>query len=104
MVIEWAMISGVAVPHIKEFARNAGVKLAAKYSDGLFAEAYRRVVPDAKLVKANEAFVQRFSDELGSAMDLPTLNAAPYASALAAFLSNESVQSVLHAPQKGGLS
>ncbi|MDQ6760718.1 MAG: hypothetical protein M3Z32_12770 [Acidobacteriota bacterium] len=56
------------------------------------AKAYRRIIPEPKLVKANEAFVLRFSEELNSTMDLATLNAGPYANALAIFLSNDAVQ------------
>lgn len=101
MVIEWAAISGAVTPRIKKYAADRAEKLATKYADGLLAKAYRRIVPDEKLVKTNEAFVLRFSKELDSAMDLPSLNAQPYQDALKVFLSNAYVQDAIQAPLDG---
>jgi hypothetical protein len=98
MVIEWVAISAAVIPHIKRYAADRAEKLASKYSDGLLAGTYRRIVPDEKLVKANEAFVLRFSKELEYVNDLPTLNTPAYEQALQVLLSNQSVQEALHAP------
>lgn len=78
MAIEWLAISAAVIPHIRKYAADRAGKLAGQYADGVLAKIYRRIVPDEKLVKANEAFVTRFSKELDSSMDLPTLQAAPY--------------------------
>ena len=70
-------------------------------ADGLLARTYRRLVPDEKLVRANETFVSRFSKELDSAIDLATLNAEPYQLALQQFLESPTVQEVIQAPLDG---
>ena len=101
MAIEWVAIAAAVTPYLKKYATNRAEKLAAKYTDGLLASAYRRLVPDEKLLKANEAFVTRFSKELDSAIDLPTLTAEPYDEALQLFLCNPSVQDALQAPLDG---
>ncbi len=101
MLIEWAAISAAVTPHIQKYAAERAEKLAGKYADGIFAKTYRRIVPDQKLVKANQAFVTRFDDELDTAMDMPTLNAKPYEDALKLFLANPYVQDAIQAPLDG---
>ena len=97
MPIEWAAISAAVVPFLKNYARRQAEKLA----DSGLGEIYRRVVPDEKRNKANDAFVTRFGKELESAMDLPTLQAGAYQDALEAFLCNDSVQDAIQAPLDG---
>jgi predicted NACHT family NTPase len=101
MAIEWLAISAAVIPHIRKYAADRAAKLAGQYADGVLAKIYRRVVPDEKLVKANEAFVTRFSKELDSSMDLPTLHGAPYQEALQLLLGNPSVQDALQSPLDG---
>ena len=101
MAIEWVAISAVVGAYLRKYAAERAEKLATRYADGVFAKTYRRLVPDAKLVQANEAFVTRFGKELDSAMDLPTLLAEGYQEALKLFLSNPSVQDALVAPLDG---
>jgi hypothetical protein len=97
MAIEWIAISAAVIPHVKKYAANRADKLA----DGVLAKTYRRLVPDEKLVKANQTFVSRFGKELDSAIDLATLTAEPYQRALEIFLSSPSVQDALQAPLDG---
>jgi hypothetical protein len=101
VAIEWLAISAAVIPHIKTCAADRAEKLAEKSADNVLAKIYRRVVPDEKLVKANEAFVSRFGKELDSAMDLATLNAETYQEALKLFLGNPSVQDAIQAPLDG---
>jgi len=101
MAIEWVAISAVVGAYLRKYAAERAEKLATRYADGVFAKTYRRLVPDGKLVQANEAFVTRFSKELDSAVDLPTLLAEGYQEALKLFLSNPSVQDALLAPLDG---
>jgi len=98
MAIEWAVISASVIPHIKKYLADRVEKLADGSADAVLAKMYRRIVPDEKLIKANEAFVTRFSRELDYCMDLPTLHAAPYHEALRHFLGNPSVQDALQSP------
>lgn len=102
MAIEWFAISAAVSPYLKKYAAERAERLAANYADGVFAKIYRRVVPDEKLVKANEAFVTRFGKELDSAVDLPTVTGGPYQEALRQFLSNPSVQDAIQAPLAEG--
>jgi hypothetical protein len=87
MAIEWVAISAAVIPFLKKYAADRCGKLA----DGVLAGVYRRIVPDEKLEKANEAFVTQFSKELDSAIELPTVQARAYQKALKRFLSNPSV-------------
>ena len=100
-MLEWAAISAAAIPHIRKYAADRVEKLASEYADGLFAKTYRRIVPDEKLVKANEAFVANFSNELDSSMDLPSLSEQAYQDALKDFIANPYVQDAIQAPLDG---
>ena len=101
MAIEWVAISAAVIPFLRKYASDWAVKLATKSADSALEKLYRCVIPDEKLVKINEAFVSRFSKELDSAMDLPTLTADAYRDALKEFLLNPSVQDALQAPLDG---
>ena len=101
MPIEWAAVSAVLLPHVTKYAREMGIKLASTYSDGVLSKLYRSIVPEEKLVQANQAFVLRFGKELDYAIDLPTISAEVYKTALAVFLRNDSVQDALQAPLDG---
>jgi hypothetical protein len=97
MPIEWIAISAAVAPHVKKYAAGRADRLA----DGALARAYRRIMPDEKLMRANEAFVTRFSKELDSAADLATLNAEPYQMALQEFMANPTVQEAIQSPLDG---
>ena len=101
MAVEWVAIAAAIAPHIKKFAAERAEKLAAKSADGVLAKLYRRVLPDEKAVRANEAFLSRFGKELESWIELDTLLAEPYREALKRFLKNPSVQDSLMAPLDG---
>jgi hypothetical protein len=84
--------------HIKKLAAERAEKLAAKAGDEALAMLYSRLVLEDKLVKANELFVTRFSKELDSTMDLPTLSSNEFSQGLKRFLENPTVQDALVAP------
>ena len=99
--MDWLSVSVVVLPYIREYAKERAAKLARALGAAEIAKALDRILPEGKLVKANEAFVSRFSKELDSAIDLGTLTSGPYQSALKSFLSNPSVQETLQAPLDG---
>src|SRR4051794_27593849 len=101
MLIAWAAISAAVIPYIQKYACERAEKLASKYADHLLANMYRRIVPDEKLVKANEAFVMNFDEELDLAIEVPTLSAKAYEDALKVFLRNAYVQDTIQAPLDG---
>src|SRR6266704_10431 len=98
MAIEWIAIAATVKPYVKDYIADRAKKIAEERADGILAGLYRKVVPDEKLVKANESFVSRFGKELDSAVDLATLNIDVYHAALKQFLCNPSVQDALLAP------
>ena len=53
MPIEWLAISVAVIPHIKRYVADQVEKLGSKYVDGVLGSAYRRVIPDEKLVIAS---------------------------------------------------
>lgn len=95
------MIAAGVLPHIKKYAEDTATKLATQHSNTILATAYRNIVPDAMLVRANEAFVLRFSKELDYTMDLATLTASAYQEAIATFLRHDAVQDALQVPLDG---
>ena len=99
--IEWVAISAAVLPHIKKYASERAGKLAGKYADGVLSKTYRRFVPDEKLIKANEAFVAKFDEELDLVLDLKTVTGSSYEEALKAFLKNGNVQDLIQAPLDG---
>jgi len=101
MDISWIPLSPSVIKYVEKFALSQAEKLAAKQADGMLARVYRKIVPDKRAEKANEAFVTRFAKELDSAMDLPTLQAETYKDALDQFLCNPTVQFLLLAPLDG---
>ena len=101
MPIEWVAIAAALSPYLKKYAAERAEKLAATYADGAFASLYRRVVPDEKLQTVKRVFVTRFSKELDSVIDLPTLTADHYQETLQLFLCNPSAQDALQGPLDG---
>jgi GTPase SAR1 family protein len=97
IMIELVAVLAAVSPHIKDYAASRADKIA----DGLLARAFRWIVPDEKLLKANEIFVMRFGKELDSTMDLSTLTAREYQAALETLLANATAQDVLMAPLDG---
>lgn len=97
MAIEWIAISAAVIPYLEKYAADRAERLA----DSVFAKAYRRVVPDQKLIRANQTFVVRFGKELDSSIDLATLTTKAYQEALQFFLQSPSVQDLLQAPLDG---
>ena len=91
MPIEWLTIATVLSPFLKDYAAHLTKSLAQESADGILGGLYSRFVPSEKLQLANESFVNRFSRELDSVIDLPTLSAASYQEALLLFLRNPSV-------------
>lgn len=98
VAIEWLVISAALAPHIKRYVATRAEKLAAKSADNVLLRIYQRLIPEEKIVRANEAFVVQFAHELNSAVDLATLEAESYQEALKTFLGNPSVQDALLAP------
>ena len=101
MPIEWLTIATVLSPFLKDYAAHLTKSLAQESADGILGGLYSRFVPSEKLQLANESFVNRFSRELDSVIDLPTLSAASYQEALLLFLRNPSVQDALQRPLDG---
>jgi GTPase SAR1 family protein len=97
-MIEWVVISAAVTPHIKKYVTEKAAKLAKESTNSTLAKIYRRHVPSEKLVKATEAFVIRFSKELDSAADLPTLTLPAYRDALKTFLCDPDVLEALETP------
>ena len=97
MPIEWATISAVVLPFLKDYIRDRAKQLARQKLDDTF----KNITTKDTLTKLNETFTDRFSKELDSAIDLPTLEAEPYQQALKAFLRNHAVQDLLQAPLDG---
>jgi len=85
MPIEWLAVSAAVTPHLKQYLQGRAEKLAAAKADSTLASLYRRIVPDHRLLAANEAFLTRFSKELDYTTDLPTLTADSYQDALATY-------------------
>ncbi len=94
-------ISTSIFPFLKALASGLAEKLATRYADKSLADTYRLLVPDQKLLKANQAFVSRFSKELDSSVDLETLNGEAYRTALESFLKNPTVQEEIQLPLDG---
>src|SRR3954453_7528019 len=101
MPVEWVSISAAVIPFVRKYAAETAAKLAAKSTDHMLANTYRRLLPDDRLLKANEAFLDRFRKELTYTADLPTINAEAYSQALRSFLSNDIVQDELQRPLDG---
>ncbi len=99
-MLEWAVIGAAVLPHLKEFAKDQGKKLAKESADSGLHEVYKHLVPDATLVAANEAFFGRFRIELESS-DLKTFTAEQTKDDLKEFLSNPAVQAVIQTPLDG---
>ncbi len=101
MPLDPIAIAAAVLPSVTKFAADRVKKLAENEADGKLAALYNRLLPDEKLRKINETFANRFTKELESAMDLPTLQADSYARALTEFLKNPSVQDEIAKPLDG---
>ena len=100
-MIEWAAIAAAVAPYLKDYAKDRAKKLAAEQADGALSKLYARLVPNKTLTQVNQAFATRFGKELDSSIELPTLQAKPYADALVQFLKNPTVQDLIQAPLDG---
>lgn len=87
MPIEWVMISGAVMGFARKYLEH-------RLSD--YADANLRLPGQTEILKkANQAFVDRFSRELDSVIDLPTVTEDSYQRALQTFLSHTEVQDKL---------
>lgn len=97
-MLEWAVISAAAAPHIKKYVTEKTAKLASGYADSAAAKLYKRLMPDQKLQKAVESFVAAFDKELRSTIQNPTLTGPAYPEALKIFLADYNVLEALEKP------
>ena len=87
MPIEWAMISGAVTAFAHKYLEH-------RLSD--FADGHLKLPGQSEILKrANQAFIDRFSKELDSLIDLPTITEEAYRAALQTFLLNPAVQDKL---------
>jgi len=97
MLLTWAAISSLVLPHVQTFAKKRAESLASKAADSTLLATYKNFAPDATLAAVNEGFFNRFCLELQSS-DLKTFTAAQTKDDPAKFLSNPAVQSIIQAP------
>jgi hypothetical protein len=98
MPLDWIAIAPKVLPFLKKYADELSNKLMSKSADVTLEKTQRLILTDKNIAQANEAFVTRFTKELDSSIDLPTLNAKPYQDALQSFLCNPNVQHAILAP------
>src|SRR5579884_2425142 len=95
--LTWKAVSGIILPHVREFAKDRAKTLAEQGGDKALAALYQRFLPVSALTSANKIFFEHFSVELKSS-DLKTFTAAQTKRDLAKFLSNKAVQEIIQAP------